>query len=125
MAAASPLAPQSDRRVNQRWYVKKSIRVLADDKNAAIGTVTNLSDCGMRIVCEQPLTAGSQQLFWLEVYNAEDAVTLMPVHARVMWSGAEGSSGSHAAGLQFTARQEMLIKAIASLAHAEAEPGVS
>jgi c-di-GMP-binding flagellar brake protein YcgR len=91
----------ANKRSQERHELNVYLEVRDGETGQAIGRIVDLTTGGLRLVSEEPLSAGHDYDLLIETDIGGEAQDPVRIDARCTWSGRDVNPDFHAAGLQF------------------------
>ncbi len=92
----------SEDRKFERAHAAYHAEIRRQDSDEIVGHLADISEGGLMLTAEAPLTVGIRLDLTVELPRSAGAGEVVPVAARVRWCEADLAPGVYAAGLEFT-----------------------
>ena len=102
----------SERRRNERCFLRHGLRVLTADTGSLLGHVVDISTDGLMVVSEHPLPTGQPLRLWVEIPRWDGNSERLLLETESRWSQTDAERGFSDNGLRLTDPNEDVVARI-------------
>lgn len=102
----------SERRGNERCFLRHGLRVLDADTGLPVGQVVDISTDGLMVVSETPLPPGKRLRLWLEIPHWDGTSERLLLETETRWSQTDVERRFSDNGLRLTDPDEAVVARI-------------